>query len=116
MKKDIRPFIIDILDSIEKIEKYLEKLDKNKFFESTQIQDAVVRRLEIIGEATKNIPDEFKSKHNHIPWNEVAKTRNKLIHGYFGINLERVWNIVKDDLPGLKKKIKSLLTELEKQS
>lgn len=113
MKKEAKPFIFDIFESINKIEKYTKNISKSKFFKNSKLQDAVIRRIEILGEATKNIPEEFRKTYPEIRWSEIAKTRDKPIHGYFGINLERVWVIIKQDLPGLKKKIKNILKEVK---
>ncbi|MBN2013903.1 MAG: DUF86 domain-containing protein [Candidatus Altiarchaeota archaeon] len=113
MKKDVRVFLLDILECIEKIEEYTGDISKEEFLGETWIQDAVLRRVEVIGEAAKNIPDSFKKTHPGLPWSEMARTRDRLIHGYFGVNLERVWVIVKDDLPDLKKKIKKIQEDLE---
>ena len=108
MKKDVNVFIEHILESIKKIEEFTNGISRENFLKSAQLQDAVVRRLEIIGEAVKNIPAEFRKKHAEIPWSELAKTRDKLIHGYFGIDMELTWGIVKEDLPHLKEKIKKI--------
>ena len=70
------------------------------------LRDATIRRLEIIGEAVKNIPNSFRNKYPEVPWRNIAGFRDILIHAYFGINLDRVWNIIKKDLPDLKKNIK----------
>ncbi len=109
MKKDVRIFLMDILECIGKIEEYLQDVTEETFREETWIQDAVMRRLEIIGEAAKNVPEDFMQKHPGLPWREMARTRDKLIHAYFGVNPERVWIIAKEDLPGLKKKIEAIL-------
>jgi len=114
MKKDVRVFLTDVLKSIEKIEEYMKNIDEEQFFKKTKLQDAVMRRLEIIGEATKNIPSSFRRKHPNVPWREIAGTRDILIHAYFGVRLERIWNVVKRDLPNLKKQIKKILKEVEK--
>ncbi len=82
--------------------------------EDTQLQDATIRRIEIIGEASKNIPDDFKRNYPDIPWSEMSKTRDKLIHGYFGVDLELTWNIVRIDLLELKNHIESLIEDLER--
>ena len=105
MKKDVNIFLAHILESIEKIEKFTESMSKKEFLESPQAQDAVIRRLEIIGEATKNLPKEFMQKHLEIPWGELTRMRDKLIHAYFGVDLNLTFRIVKEDLPDLKKKI-----------
>ncbi len=109
MKKDPAVFLAHILESIERISEFTKGISKDEFFKDVKAQDAVIRRIEIIGEAAKNVPPEFRQKHAGIPWAEMARTRDKLIHGYFGVDLELTWNIIKADLPKLKDKIKLLL-------
>ena len=102
-------YLSDVLESIEKIEEYMKGVGNKTFSKDTQLQDSVMRRLEIIGEAVKSIPSDFRSKHPEIEWKKVAGMRDVLIHSYFGVNLERVWIVVKEDLPVLKKNIKAIL-------
>ena len=109
MKKDASVFLKHILESITQIEKFVEGTSKADFISSIKTQDATVRRLEIIGEATKNLPKNFREKHSDVPWSELARMRDKLIHGYFGIDLNITWDVVIKDLPDLKKKIKAIL-------
>ena len=116
MKKDVRPYLIDILESIEKINEYVKATTEEGFSENTQVQDAIVRRLEIMGEAVKNIPWEFKDKYPEIPWKKIAGMRDILIHEYFGVNLKRVWRIVEKDLPELKSQISKILNSLSEES
>lgn len=102
MKKDIRVYIEDILESIAKIEEYTKNVTEKIFNKDTQLQDSVLRRLEIIGEAVKNIPTDFRNKYPEIPWKNIAGMRDILIHEYSGVNLKRVWKVVKKDLLDLK--------------
>lgn len=111
MKKDPTVFVKHILQSIEAVEKYLEDVSENDFYESAKTQDAVVRRIEIIGEATKNLPNEFKEKYPDIPWKDMAGMRDKIVRQYFGINFNRVWDTAKRTIPELKKQIEEILRD-----
>jgi len=109
MKRNIRLYLQDIWESIVAIENYTQKLTENEFHNNMQAQDAVVRRLEIIGEAVKNIGKHFKEKYPVIEWKEIAGLRDVLAHEYFGVRLDRIWDIVVKDLPKLKDKIKAIM-------
>ena len=111
MKKEPLIFIEHILESIERIESYTKDLSKEKLKKNVKIQDAIIRRIEIIGEATKNLPIDFRNKYTAVEWSDIIRTRDKITHHYFGIDLDIVWDIVKKDLPDLKKKIISILNE-----
>ena len=108
MKRDISLFIDDILDSIKNIEEFSLHLDREKFFEDILRQSAIIRQLEVIGEAVKNVPDSFRKKYPKIPWKDIAGFRDILSHAYFGVNMNRVWNIVEKDLPILREEIKRI--------
>ena len=108
MEKDNSVFIKHILDSINAIEDFSKDISKDKLESSRLIQSAVVREIQIIGEAVKNISTSFKQEHSEIPWKEIMGTRDKMIHHYFGVDLDILWNIIKKDLPLLKKQLINL--------
>lgn len=111
--KDVRLYIEDILESIKKIEGYIKTIKEKDFYRNTQLQDAVLRRLEIIGEAVKNVPSDFRNKYSEVPWKKMAGLRDILIHEYFGVNIKRVWIVINKDLPELKDKISKILKEIK---
>ena len=109
-KRDWKLLFEDILEAIEKIEEYTEGLGEFKdFFGSTMITDAVVRNIEIIGEASKNVPSEIQERCPDIPWRKLAGIRNRIVHDYFGVDLHIIWFIVKNELSKLKNQISSEL-------
>lgn len=109
MKKDPQILFQHILESIGWIEKDISSLSEDEFYENVPMQDAVVRRLEIIGEAVRNLSSDIKESHPDTPWLDIADMRNKLIHEYFDVDLELVWEVIKKDLPPLKKQIQKLI-------
>lgn len=114
MKRDLILFIEDIKESIESIEEFSRGLNKEKYVKARLEKRAIERELRIIGEAVKNIPIFFREKYHSIPWRDIAGFRDILSHAYFGLIDERVWKIIKNDLPKLKKDIQEIL-EKEKQ-
>lgn len=113
MSRDARVYIEDILEAIAKIEEYMKGIGGEEgFYSNTQAQDAVLRRLEIIGEAVKNIPEEIKNRYQEIPWRQVAGMRDILIHEYFGVSLKRALKVIKEDMPGLKERMIIIRKEL----
>ena len=114
MKKDARIFLEHIEESIDFVLEYSKGLSFSRFEKDSKIQDAILRRIEIIGEAVKKLPVEITLKYPEVRWSQIAGMRDKLIHQYFGIDLEIVWNVVREDIPELKRKIKKIIGEEKK--
>lgn len=112
MTKDRRVYLAHILECIQKIERFTAD-GKSRFHENDMVQDAVIRNLEIIGEAAKRIDDDYRAAHPDIPWRALSGLRDVLIHQYEGVDTERVWAIVEKDLPPLKRAIAELLPPLD---
>lgn len=110
-KRRDKEYLSDILEAIKRSMEYTREHDYNKFLQDKKAQDAVVRNLEVVGEATKNISAKLRKQHPNIPWKDMAGLRDKLIHHYFGINYEIVWNIVEKELPVLLPQIEELVTK-----
>ncbi len=108
MKRDYKLYLNDIKESIGQIEKYVERVSEDVFKKDKLIQDAVIRRLEIIGEASRNIPKMLKEKNKHVPWFELSNFRDFLAHSYFDASLKRIWEIIKTDIPRIKENIKNI--------
>ncbi|CAK8712901.1 DUF86 domain-containing protein [Candidatus Electrothrix aarhusensis] len=100
-KRTDSDFLHHISEAAERIIAYTETMGCEGFFEDIKTQDAVIRNIEIIGEATKNLSDEIRNNHPEIPWKNLAGMRDRLIHHYFGVNLDIVWDVVKEELPQL---------------
>src|SRR3990172_10965528 len=113
-KRDYILFLEDILSAIEKIEMYTKGLKFKKFRENSMAVDAVIRNFEVIGEATKNVPKTVKDKYPDVEWKEAIGFRNVLTHDYFGIDLESVWDTLKNNIPVLKRHIGEVLKSEQK--
>lgn len=113
--KDDRIYLLHIRDAIQHILEYTVA-GKANFLDDRKTQDAVVRNLEIIGEATRRLASSLKDAHPDISWKPIAGMRDKLIHDYFGINLQLVWDVVERDLPALSHKVSQLLEDLGQKS
>ncbi len=109
MQKESKVYLEDILVSIEKIEEYTKDCSYQTFAKRNLIVDAVVRNLEIVGEAVKKLPIELKSKHPEVEWKKIAGLRDILIHEYFGVDLRIIWDIITHKIPELKMVIKFLI-------
>lgn len=107
-KKEPTLYLQDILTSITKIEEYAKGLSFEEFSKDEKSIDAVVRNLEIIGEAARNIPQEITVKYSDIAWDKMVSMRNKVMHEYFGVDVEIVWKTINEDLPEVKEKLKTL--------
>lgn len=109
--RDERERLLHILDAIERIEKYAAR-GRRVFEQDELIQNWMVRHLQVIGEAARAVSPEFRGKHPELPWTKIIGTRHVLVHDYFGIELDIVWQVVEGDLPDLKRKILAILQEL----
>jgi uncharacterized protein with HEPN domain len=112
MTKQPKVFLEHILASITAVEEYTSGLSTEEFLASQEKQDAVIRRVEIIGEAVRNLPDDFRKQYPEVTWNKIVGMRDKLIHAYFGVDLDLVWAVVTNDLKPLKIEIESILQQL----
>lgn len=110
-EREFIDYLNDILDSIEKVAHFISGIDYQGFVMDEKTIFAVIRALEIVGEATKKVPNDFKESHPEIPWREMAGLRDKLIHDYVSVNLEIVWKTATIELPELKNSIASLLND-----
>lgn len=107
-------YLDHILESISYIQEYTKGVSKNKFLRSVSHQDQVVRRLEIIGEAVKNVPSEIRVKYRDVPWKKIAGMRDVLIHDYFEVELDLTWQVIKKDLIVLKEQVEKIKKDLNK--
>ncbi len=105
-------YIKDILEYMERAEKHIEKIKKEDFLQDNKTCDAVIRCIEVIGEATKNVSDNIRNKYPSIPWRDMSGMRDKIIHGYFVVDFENVWLVVKEEIPRLKPMIQKVLEDL----
>ena len=103
----------DILYAISKVDEFIGGLTYEQFLEDEKTQFAVIRAIEVMGEATKNIPDPFKASHSSVPWRNISGMRDKLIHAYFGIDMDILWKTVTKEVPVIEPKIRQMLDELK---
>jgi len=111
-KRDYGDFIQDILDSINDVENFIDGMEFEDFINDKKTIYSVVRGIEIIGEAAKNVPEQIRKKYPDVPWKQMAGMRDKLIHEYFGVDLEILWETAKDDLPHLKTAVSKVFEDM----
>ena len=114
-ERDYLLFLEDILNAIEKIEIYTKELSFEDFCANSMAADAVIRNFEVIGEATNNVLEKIKKKYPNVEWKEATGFRNVLIHDYFGIDLESVWDTIKNNIPSFKRHIAEVLKAEESE-
>ena len=107
-KRDPLVLLEDIMLAIQKIGRYTSQMDHDAFLTNDLVIDAVARNLEIIGEASRQLPEEFRRVHTQISWTQIAGLRNRVVHDYFGLDLEIIWEIIQHDLPDLEHQVHAL--------
>lgn len=105
MRKDDSVYLRHVLDAVSRIEEYTSQLDYDDFMKNHLRQDGVIRQIEVIGEAVRKLSTELKETYPVMPWKDIAGMRDKLIHGYFGVDLDAVWHTVRKDIPRLKNEV-----------
>ena len=116
MSRDISLYIKDILQNMRDAQEFIQGLSYDRFASDKKTLNAVVRSVEVIGEAAKKVPDEIRTKYPSVPWKEMAGMRDKLIHFYFGVDREAVWLVVKERIPALAPLIEQILQDLSAAS
>ncbi len=111
-KRDFRDYLHDILISIDSIQEFIAGMTQDQFLQDKKTRDAVVRNLEIIGEAVNKLPQDIQDKYPQASWREIVSMRNKMIHEYFGIDFEIVWQTMHEDLEPLKQTVKKIISGL----
>jgi uncharacterized protein with HEPN domain len=113
--KDDSIYLLHIRDTVRRIFDYTVAGHEN-FLQDTKTQDAVIRNLEVIGEAVRHVSEKLRARHPDVPWRRIAGMREKMIHEYFGVNLELVWEVVERELPGFQLKVEEILTSMTGRS
>ncbi|EKD37589.1 MAG: hypothetical protein ACD_75C01076G0003 [uncultured bacterium] len=113
MSRSTDLYIKDLLENMKDAEGFIQGMSYEQFGADKRTLNAVLRSIEVIGEATKNIPDEIRDRYPAVPWKEMAGMRDKLIHSYFGVDNEAVWLVVKDRIPSLRPVIEQIIQDLE---
>ena len=113
MKRNVEIYIKDIIEYMERAENHIRNFQLDQFLKDDKTCDAVIRCIEVIGEAAKNIPEEIRTRYPSISWRDLAGMRDKIIHSYFTVDFETVWLVVKEDIPRLKPMVKKVLDKIE---
>ncbi len=111
--RDVRDYLRDILNAVDEVETFVKDMSFEDFAKDRKTVNAVVRSIEVIGEASKHIPVSLRETYPVLPWKEMSGMRDKLIHGYFGIDLETIWKATREDIPSLKNTVQRMLKEQE---
>jgi len=115
MRRNVTLYLMDILQNMRDAEEFILGMDYEQFKADKKTSNAVLRSIEVMGEASKHIPNEIRTRYTSVPWKEMAGMRDKLIHDYLGIDAETVWLVVKERIPSLKPVIEDILRDLEEQ-
>lgn len=115
MKKDDSIYLRHIIDAFMQIEDYMDGVSHDEFFSDKLRQDGVIRQLEIMGEAARNVSEDLRNEYPQIPWRQMIGLRNRMIHAYFNVNLQIVWEIVQGDIPDLKRETNRILDNISKE-
>ena len=113
MKRNVALYVRDILQNMQDAEEFIQGLSYDQFTADKKTFNAVLRSIEIVGEAAKHVPESVRSKYPAIPWKEMAGMRDKVVHFYFGVNREAIWLVVKERIPSLRPLIERVLRDLE---
>lgn len=113
MSRNIRLYIRDILENMRDAEEFIRGMSYDQFAGDKRTVNAVLRSIEVVGEATKNVPDDIRSAYPQVPWKEMAGMRDKVVHFYFGVDKEIVWLVARDRIPALRPLIEQILDDIE---
>ncbi len=116
MKRDYKLFLKDLISAMNSIEEFVSGMTIDEIKEDDKTSSAVIRKFEIIGEATKHIPEALRRRHPEIPWKRMSGMRDRLVHAYFGVDYKLVWDAIKTEIPILKPKLRKILAEPEEES